>query len=166
MCNFFSCIVTRDGRVLFTELDSHETIISRAGLRDNHMANFVRLEVLPPFTECTVDEREIPAWFEESAEEYKDRAVQLAIKVNGLKEEYEKIRQFALEEYQKIKQPAWEKYENTLQPALEEYRKIQQPALEEYQKIEQIAWEEYKKIRQPAWEEYLRSLSKIEGYLA
>ena len=155
MCNFFSCLITRDGRILFTELDRHETIISRAGLRDNYMANFVRLEVLPPFTECTVDEREIPAWFEENAEEYKDRAVQLAVKVNGLKEECEKIQQSAWEEFKKIRQPAWEEYEKIVQSAWKKYDNIVQPALEEYEKI-----------RQTTLEECLESLSKIEGYMA
>ena len=58
MCNFFSCVATKDGRILFTEQDSHSEIIRRAGLRDDEqfMRAFVRLEIVPPFNVVKVDE--------------------------------------------------------------------------------------------------------------
>jgi hypothetical protein len=40
---FFTCIVTTTGDVLFTEEDSHDTIIMRAGLIDD-LKHFVRIE--------------------------------------------------------------------------------------------------------------------------
>ena len=42
MSYFFSAIVTRDGKVLFCEEDSHWVIIQRAGLKDD----FVRISIL------------------------------------------------------------------------------------------------------------------------
>ena len=69
MCEFFSAIVTRDHRVLFTEEDSHETVIARAGLRDKalHGRAWVRVELRPDGPEgwqpVRVDEKTTPGWW-------------------------------------------------------------------------------------------------------
>ena len=50
MCNFWSCILTREGKVLWSEAtSSHETIIQENDLKDNKLQDrdFVRLEVHP-----------------------------------------------------------------------------------------------------------------------
>jgi len=66
MCQFFSAIATRDGRLLFTEEDSHETIVYRAGLRDSalFLRHWVRIEQRPSATALTVDETSVPSWFD------------------------------------------------------------------------------------------------------
>ena len=70
MCQFFSGIVTRDGRCLFTEDDSHETIIARVHLRDTstHLRHWVRVELVPAaegWAPLRVDETSTPAWWDE-----------------------------------------------------------------------------------------------------
>ena len=83
MCEFFSCIYTKDGRILFTESDSHEKIIKRAGLKDNdpYLRSFVRLECVPPFNTVRVDEYgTLPAWF--NLVDAQDRVIDLAKRVN------------------------------------------------------------------------------------
>jgi len=50
MCNFWSCILTREGKVLWSDAtSSHETIIKENNLKDNKLQDkdFVRLEVHP-----------------------------------------------------------------------------------------------------------------------
>ena len=92
MCNFFSFTFHRDGRILFTEKDSHEEIIKRAGLRDGDvfLRDFVRGECKPPFDAVTVDENgTLPAWFEERRAEFEERAMMLARVVAGHFERYE-----------------------------------------------------------------------------
>jgi hypothetical protein len=83
MCNFFSCIATRDGRLLFSEDDSHEVIVNRANLRDNdaHIQHFVRLEIVPPFDKVHVDEQSIPAWYASQRVGIEERAKALARRV-------------------------------------------------------------------------------------
>ena len=87
MCNYFSCIATQDGRLLFTEEDHHETIIHRAGLKDVSLIrrNFVRLEILPPFDTVKVDEQgTLPAWFEEYRNSVEEKAIALALRVDAV----------------------------------------------------------------------------------
>ena len=50
MCNFWSCVLTRDGRVLWSpDINSHEELIRRNGLDDTKLIDrdFVRLEIVP-----------------------------------------------------------------------------------------------------------------------
>ena len=137
MCEFFSCIITRTGDILFCETDSHEDIINRAKLDDIKLTNrnFVRIENKPTKDgwEYIVDEDEtLPRWYRKREEYFIDKVTELSEKV---------------------------------QPAMEEYLKIQQSAMEEYLKIEQPVWEEYLKIKQSAWEEYIKEIKIIEGYV-
>lgn len=67
MCEFFSSLLIRDGRLLFTESNHHALIIARAHFRDDElfMRPFVRLECPPPHERFRVDEQgTLPAWFE------------------------------------------------------------------------------------------------------
>jgi len=83
MCNFFSCIVTENGDVLFDPIrDSHEIIISNNAKNynlsddtaDPAELKFTRVEILPPDDDVfqpvdkwvfTIDQRIIPAWWSE-----------------------------------------------------------------------------------------------------
>ena len=50
MCNFWSCILTREGKVVWDkDATSHEDLIKRAGLVDGKLEDrdFVRLEITP-----------------------------------------------------------------------------------------------------------------------
>lgn len=103
MCKFFSCIATHDGRLLFTEQDSHSEIITRANLRDDKLytRHFVRLEIVPPFASVRVDEDgTLPAWYEENREDVEARALKLARRVGGLREAYEATIRQAREAYE------------------------------------------------------------------
>ena len=54
MCDFFSAIVTRDGRVLAHDLiDSHEEIIDVFGLKDGPLDHICRVEFLPDYADMT-----------------------------------------------------------------------------------------------------------------
>ena len=185
MCEFFSCIVTKEGKVFFTEEDSHETIIDRLKIGDNGK-NFVRIEHTKE-KGYKIDEMTIPEWYERIVTMIKYNVKKTFAKVAPAREEYEKIeapareeyekiKAPAREEYEKIKAPAWEEYEKIKALAREEYEKIEAPALKEYEKIEASAREEYEKIKAsalkeyekieaPAWEEYKNLLSKIKGYV-
>ena len=151
MCKFFSCIVVRDGRILFTEDDSHETIITRAGLRDGVMGHFQRVEVLPPFTVATVDERERAPWL---TDEMLDRCVVLAGRVA----------------------PARKVYDETIAPARKVYDETIAPARKVYQETRDAAWKVFYETLAPtqkvyretvasARKVYVDFLSGIEGYL-
>ena len=83
MCNFFSCIVTENGDVLFDPIsNSHEIIISNNAKNfdlsddtaDPAELKFARVEILPPNDDVfqpvdkwdfTIDQRIIPAWWSE-----------------------------------------------------------------------------------------------------
>lgn len=85
MCNYFSCILTQDGRLLFTEDDSHSIIIERAGLDDSQvfLRSFVRLECEPPFVDVDWDEDDtLPPWFAEDDETRDNRVRELARRVD------------------------------------------------------------------------------------
>ena len=105
MCQFFSAIVTRDGRVLFYEEDSHETIVRRAGLRDDdlHLRGWVRVEAVPDaagaFPSVRVDETSVPAWYAEDRAAWDDRVTQVAMRVRP-----------ALDAYDAIVREAWDAY--------------------------------------------------------
>ena len=86
MCQFFSAIACRDGRLLFCEDDSHEEIIRRAGLNDTRVSirHWVRVEVRPigeGWARVKVDETTEPAWWLEDAEAWRGRVVALAERV-------------------------------------------------------------------------------------
>ena len=98
MCNFFSCIVTRDGRILFTESDRHEVLIFRAGLKDvGIMDHFQRVEVNPVTFTARVDEYERSSWL---TDELLDKAVEIAKRIKPYWEFFSRAWDEAWEIYQ------------------------------------------------------------------
>ena len=90
MCQFFSAIATKDGRLLFTEDDSHETIVERAGLSDAalYARSWIRLEAVPskpigPDSTWTVrvDEATTPGWYTDEQVNWEDRITSLANRI-------------------------------------------------------------------------------------
>ena len=83
MCKYWSGIVTKDGKVLFTEDDSHETVIKRSGLNDCSLENreFARIEVENGnMKNYRVDEFDtLPSWYEKRENEF-HRKVELLLK--------------------------------------------------------------------------------------
>ena len=83
MCNFFSCIVTKTGHVLYDPMsDSHEDIIDKYkeqhdltdDTTDPEKLRFARVEITPPNIDVfapvdqwvlTIDQRITPAWWSE-----------------------------------------------------------------------------------------------------
>jgi len=88
MCKFFSCVITRDGNVIWApEVDDHTKLIEMAGLKDDtadkHDMKFARVEITPPFNQdnytydyfagledwsLTIDEEIKPTWWHKSHE--------------------------------------------------------------------------------------------------
>ena len=76
MCNFWSCILTREGDVLWApDTDSHEDLVTRHGLNDHKLwdRDFVRIEINPTNSlskskgdwRYKVDEEgTLPVWYE------------------------------------------------------------------------------------------------------
>ena len=164
MCNFFSAIITRDGRVLFTEEDSHEEAIKRSGLADD-LKHFVRVEYNE---ECgyQIDERMIPGWYERIAAKAEQNAKAIFTKILPLHTEYDEIERSVWVKYDEIERSAWVEYDKIWQSAWEKYGKLVQPAREKYEKIEESAWEKYGKLVQPARVAYASRIKKIGGYVA
>ena len=163
MCDFFSCIATKDGQILFCEDDSHETIIERAKIKDDG-GNFVRIE----YTDekgMKVDQAGIPEWYERCCVSIEMRTRKIYKIIAPALEDYEKIIAHAREDYEKIIAHAREDYEKTEAPAREDYKKIEAPALEDYKKIKAHAREDYDKIEAHAWKNYKSQLQKVEGYV-
>lgn len=87
MCNFFSALVTRDGKVVWDgNSSSHEDLIAKAGLKDDKLEDrdFVRVEYTPSknglFTldrkdwAFKVDEKgTLPTWFVNRSEEFEGK---------------------------------------------------------------------------------------------
>ena len=76
MCHFWSCILTRDGRVIWDKnTTSHETLIASAGLDDSKLIDrdFVRIEIAPinifskdrgDWRYSVDEEGTLPVWYE------------------------------------------------------------------------------------------------------
>ena len=87
MCNYFSCLVTRDKKVLWSEkTNSHEDLIEKFGLKDNKLEDrdFVRVEVTPQDKPnrnveewaFKIDEvGTLPDWFNLNQEEIKEKVL-------------------------------------------------------------------------------------------
>ena len=125
MCDFFSAIVTRDHRVLFTEKDSHETIIARAGLTDTllHGRAWVRVELRPTaegWGPLVVDETTIPGWWDPVTDG--DRVRVVADRVRGLYATSYAARAAAHATSDATRTAAWATYEATVTAAWATYQ--------------------------------------------
>ena len=147
MCQFFSCLVTRDHRVLFCEDDSHEELIRRAGFddtKDVFLRSWVRVEVKPEnagWRHVMVDETSVPSWWEQV--EDSDRVLIVANTVRS----------------------AREVYVAAVRPAQEVYVAAMRSAQEVYDAAMRSAQEVYVAAVRPAWEVYVASISAFVGYL-
>ena len=106
MCDFLSAIATRDGRLLFCEDDSHETIERRAGLRDGdrHLRHWVRVEQRPGDAALRVDEASTPGWWD--AEEWQPRLDALLARVRPVRAAYDEARRPVHAAYDEATRPA------------------------------------------------------------
>ena len=136
MCDFFSAIVTRDHRVLFTEEDSHETIIARAGLTDIllHGRPWVRVELRPDGPEgwqpILVDERTTPGWWDPVTDG--DRVRVVADRVRA----------------------AWATYDAAVEAAMATYGAAVGPAAATYVAAVEAVAATYDAARAPTWAIY------------
>ena len=140
MCNFFSCIVTKDAAVLFTEVDSQDEVILRSGLIDGTL-DFVRIE----YTEeegYKIDDEIIPEWYERIAALAEQRVIAI---------------------YRRI-QPSWSECDKILQSVFSEYDKIMQLALSKNDKTIRLALSKNDKIMQLALSKYKRDIEDVQGY--
>ena len=138
MCEFFSCIATRSGKILFTEKNSHETIIERAGLADR--GDILRIE-------------------------YNDH-YGFDYNPNFLLEWYARNRLYfekRIRDIFKIVGPAHKKCERLKAQAWEEFYKIINQNFEFHTLIE--AQKEREKLGAQAQKEYKKRICKIKGYI-
>ena len=133
MCQFFSAIVTRDLRVLFTEQDSHETIIRRAELQDNdlYLRSWVRVELQPEgnnWYPLRVDESSTPAWFDDSRDTIAERVKTIAQKVASARAAYDAAVASARAARDAAVAPARAVYDAAVAPARAAYDAAAAPA--------------------------------------
>ena len=114
MCQFFSCLVTRDHRVMFCEDDSHEDLITRAGFddtKDVFLRSWVRVEVKPEgagWGHCEVDETSVPSWWNEV--EDTARVLIVATTVRSARKVYDAAERSARKVYDAAERSAREVY--------------------------------------------------------
>ena len=156
MCEYFSCIVTKNGKIHWCEDDSHHVTIERLGI-DDFITELVKIECVPNEKgtrwKYRVDENTFPEWFE--------RMTGIERKVKKIAKQTFKLKQ----EYLKVQEQAWQEYEKVQEPAWQEYLKVQEPAWQEYWKVQEPARQEYNKVQGQAWQEYTRGIKNIEGYV-
>jgi len=169
MCQFFSAIATRDGHLLFTEDDHHETTITRAGLRDGDLflRHWVRVEQHPTETVLRVDETSIPAWFD--VNEWQPRVNVLLARVRPAREAYDatvRSAQEACDAEERLAQEAFNAAERSAREAAREaYDATVRSALEAHDATLRSALEAYDAEERSAWEAYVQKLRTIEGYV-
>ena len=137
MCQFFSCLVTRDHRVLFCESVSHEELIRRTGLddtKDVFLRSWVRAEVNPAGTtgwgRVKVDETSVPSWWDEI--EDSDRVLIVANTVRSAEEVYDAAVRSAEEVYDAAVRSAQEVYTVAERSAQEVYNAAERSARKVY----------------------------------
>ena len=99
MCDFFSCIVTKDAAVLFTEVNSHDEVILRSGVK-NDTKDFVRIENTEE-NRYRLDGKTILKWYGRIAALAEQRVEAIYRMLQPLWSEYDKIEQPALSEYKR-----------------------------------------------------------------
>ena len=175
MCLFFSCIATRDGRLLFTEEDSHETVIARAHVRDTdaHLSHFVRLERRPD-SPVQLDEQETPSWF--TLDDWTPRIEETFLQVTEARKPYEAACAKARKSYDAARAEAWKSYNAACVEAWKPYdatcaevRKSYDAACAEVRKPYEAtcakAWKSCDATCAKARKSYVKALSSLNGYL-
>jgi hypothetical protein len=136
MCQFFSAIVCRDGRLLFGTTDSHEDLIKWYDLDDTadlFTRRWVRVECRPPHTAVVVDETVVPAWYDEDRAAYEGRVMEAAETVANYRAAYEAVRGPAWAAYEAVTVPAQAAYEAVEGPAWAAYGAVTGPARAAYE---------------------------------
>ena len=168
MCQFFSAIATRDGRLLFTEANHHETIIRRAKLRDTnaHVRHWVRVEVKPEgdgWGPVRVDETAVPAWWTEDAVAHEARVLALAARVRPARAAYKAVERPAWAAYRAVRDQAWDKA--VQREALTAYGALLGQARAAYEAVQGQALAAYKAVQDQAWAACVSALRSIDGYV-
>ena len=127
MCEFFSAVACRDGRLLFCEDNSHEVTITRACLKDDdlHIRGFVRVERkrLPDgsWDDVRVDQTSTPGWYEADRTRWDDRVAALSERVAPLLDQYEAGRRPLWNQYEARCKPLWDQYDAGCRLLLDQY---------------------------------------------
>lgn len=149
MCEFFSCIVTTSGDVLFTEEDSHDTVIERCGFNDD-LKSFVRIEYTH-FRGYIIDEKSIPEWYERLAAKARKDVKVTHNKVVVAYRAMKKLRTAALDEYNAICTKA----------AQVEIRSDYVG----WMNLSNSKWRDYWEIRGKSIKEYKEKIKNVKGYV-
>lgn len=157
MCQFFSAIATRDGRLLFTDADSHEEIIYRAKLCDDdlHIRHWVRLELKPygdNWGSLKVDETSVPSWFD--TDDWHHRMIALASRVKQARDAYDVVAKQALDVY-----------DAAMKQARDAYGAAMKQMWAAYYVAAKQAWAAYDPAAKKARAAYIATISTIEGYV-
>ena len=182
MCEYFSCIVTRDLRILWCEEVSHEATIARAGLKDDYEdavnRPFVRLEVPEgDMDRYRVDEEStLPLWYIIAEDDIRGKVKKLVRKLNPLRQarnklyaEQKLVRDKLYAEQKLVRdklyaeqQTARDKLDAEQQPAWDKLDAEQQPAWDKLGAEQQSARDKLGVEQQLAWSALFGG---IEGYL-
>ncbi len=169
MCEYFSCIVTREGKVLWCEDNSHEETIKRANLKDDKLKDrdFVRIEVKNGDMKnyCVDEESTLPSWYKLSEKFFKTKTAKILKRLNLVIEDYEKKRAPLYEEYEKKRAPLYEDYNKKRATLYRDYEKKCDALYGDYKKKYAPLYEDYKKKYAPLYEDYKKKLKSIEGYI-
>ena len=168
MCQFFSCIVTRQGEVRFCEDNSHETIIRRLGLDDTRPLDtrgWVRTErryIDGVWQDVRVDETSWPAWWDA---EFAAKVEAVSERVRPARAAYGAICDQARAAYDAIYDQPRAAYGAIYGPAQAAYDAACTPARAAYDAICDQARAAYDAIYGPARAAYGAAISTIEGYV-
>lgn len=168
MCQFFSCIVTRDKRVFFTEHDSHEVIVQRGNFRDDDflLRHWVRVEVKPrgkdKWGPVQIDDYTTPTWWFDEPHIFEDLVLKIANRVRPASEEYNRIIAPALENYTREQCAAQRDLDiaHRLDP-LKEWQKCYKEYFQRKAEITEV----YAAMERSVREKYVAAIAHIPGYL-
>jgi hypothetical protein len=160
MCNFFSCVVvnldTAGFGYWFTEGDSHEAIIRRAGLRDDqYWDKFVRVECDTDVSIAPVylDEQDPPQWYLDNVEEIKQNVRALALRIAPF--------HYAIKDTVK---EAWDEFDETYQELKARYPELPHSVFHGLPELEKAAEYRTKKTR-ASYDRMFEFVRTIEGYI-
>ena len=171
MCQFFSCIVLKDGQVRFGLTESHEAVVGALGLSDlktDAHREWMRLECCPidGGWHHNVDEDIVPGWWQLIETDAWARIEQLASLKRPAWEAYEAAKRQAWEAYEAAKRQAMEAYRAAERPAWEAYEAAERPAMKAFLAVERQAMEAFLAVERQAMEAYGVACCEIPGFVA
>ena len=166
MCQFFSAIATKDGRLLFTENDSHEEIIERAQLRDTelYLRHWVRIEQRPG-THMRVDETSTPTWFTEERDMWQARAEDCSAQLLPARLVRDEAYAAAGKVSGEACAAAWKVFDEACAAARKVSGEAYAPARKVFDEACAAAMKAYDEACAAAWKVYITQLTMVEGYL-